>query len=104
MANVKTKNLRWFLIWKQWKHTWFVLVSSGEDFDFNITKLIISFSITVIRRPTTDNGLPDKKYVADKIENGTVVRFNAMFENYKTVTVGDDAFILRKIFFYRYNN
>ena len=61
------------------------LVFYHQDNDIDNYELIKLDSITVNRRPTTDNEFSKKNYVDDNIGIEAVVRFNAKGENYVNV-------------------
>ena len=51
--------------------------------------------MTVNTNPTSDNELPNKKYIDDSIED-TIVRFTETLRKYLKVSVGSDTYNLTK--------
>ena len=72
------------------------LVKNNQDNDFNDNKLINIDSISVNRKPSSDNELSNKKNVDDSIGEGTLLRFNQTLQNYLKVSVGNDTYNLSK--------
>ena len=72
------------------------VVKNNQDNDFKVNKLTKIYSITVIRNPTSDNEVSNKKYIEDELDKGTIVRFNQTLENYQKVSVGNDTNNLTK--------
>ena len=72
------------------------LVKNNKDNDLNDNKLTNIDSITVNRKPTSDNELVIKKNVDDSIREGTKVRFNKTLQNYFKVSVGNGTYNLTK--------
>ena len=72
------------------------LVKNNQDNDLNDKKLTNLDSISVNRKPSSDNELASKKYVDDSIEEGTLLRFNQTLQNYLKVSVGNDIYNLTK--------
>ena len=72
------------------------LVKNNQDNDLNDKKLTNLDSISVNRKPSSDNELSNKKYVDDSIEEGTLLRFNQTLQNYLKVSVGNDTYNLTK--------
>ena len=71
-----------------------VFNDQGNEFD-NI-KLNNLDSNTVIRNPSSDNEMANKKYIDDSIGEGTIVRFNQTPENYPKESVGNNTYNLTK--------
>ena len=67
------------------------LVKINQDKDLNDNKLTNLDSITVIRNPSSDHELANKKYNDDELDKNTVLRFNQTLENYFKVSVGNDT-------------
>ena len=63
------------------------LVKNNQDNDLKDNKLIKLDSISVIRKPSSDNELASKKYVDDEPNKNTVLRFNQTLQNYLKVSV-----------------
>ena len=72
------------------------LVKSNQDNDLNDKKLTNLDSITVNRESNSDNEVSKKKCVDDTIGEGTLVRFNRIFQNYLKISVGNDIKNLTK--------
>ena len=53
-------------------------------------------SFTVNRRPTSNNELPTKNYINDKIKKNTILRFNQTLEIYIQISVENDVDNLTK--------
>ena len=70
------------------------LVKNNQDNDLNDNKLTSLDFVKVIRKPTQDNEVSSKKYVADELDKNTIVRFNQTLENYLKVSVGNDTYNL----------
>ena len=82
------------------------LVKNNQDKDFNDKKLTNIYSITVNRRPISDNELSTKKYIDDELDKNTILRFNQTLEIYLKVSVGNDTYNLtryNKIQLIKYN-
>ena len=62
----------------------------GNDIDNN--KITNLDSITVNRKPSSDNELANEKYFDDSIGECTIVRFNQTLENFLKVSVGNDTY------------
>ena len=71
-------------------------VFNDQDNEFDNNKLTNLNSITVIRNPTADNEVANKKYIEYSIQEGTIVRFNQTLTNYLKVSVGNDTYNLTK--------
>ena len=72
------------------------LVKSNQDNDLKDNKLINLDSISVNRKPSSDNELASKKYIDDDLDKNTVLRFNQTLQNYLKVSVGNDTYNLTK--------
>ena len=72
------------------------LVKNNQDNNLNDNKLTNLDSITVIRKPSSDNELASKKYIDDELDKNTVLRFNQTLQNYLKVSVGNDTYNLTK--------
>ena len=72
------------------------LVKNNQDNDLNDNKLISLDSISVNRKPSSDNELASKKYIDDELGKNTVLRFNQTLQNYLKVSVGNDTYNLTK--------
>ena len=71
-------------------------VFNDQDNEFDNIKLTNLDSVSVIRSPSSDNELANKKYVGDSIGDRNVLRFNRTLENYLKVSIGDDTIDLSK--------
>ena len=71
-------------------------VFNDQDNEFDNNKLTNLDSITVIRNPTSDNEVANKKYIEYSIQDATIVRFNQTLTNYLKVSVGNDTYNLTK--------
>ena len=68
-----------------------------NDQDNEFDKILINLdSITVIRDPSSDNELANKRYIDDSIGEATIVRLNQTLANYLKVSVGNDTYNLTK--------
>ena len=72
------------------------LVKNNQDNDLNDNKLLNIDSITVNRKPSSDNELASKKYIDDELDKNTVLRFNQTLQNYLKVSLGNDTYNLTK--------
>ena len=72
------------------------LVKNNQDNDLKDNKLINLDSISVNRKPSSDNELASKKYIDDELDKNTVLRFNQTLQNYLKVSVGNDTYNLTK--------
>ena len=72
------------------------LVKNNQDNDFNDNKLTNLDSITVKRKPSSDEELTNKEYVDDDLDKNTILRFNQTLQNYSKVSVGNDTYNLTK--------
>ena len=63
-----------------------------SDNEFDNNKLTNLDSITVNRKPCSNNELSNKKYIDDSIGEGTIVRFNQTLENYLKVFFRHDTY------------
>ena len=70
------------------------MVKNIQQNEFDNNELTNLDSITVIRGPTSDNELSNKKYVNDVKEEDTIVRFHQTLKNYLKVCVGNDTYNL----------
>ena len=70
------------------------LVKNNQDNDLKDNKLINLDSISVNRKPSSDNELASKKYIDDDLDKNTVLRFNQTLQNYLKVSVGNDTYNL----------
>ena len=73
------------------------LVKSNHDNDVTDNKLTKINSIAIIRNPSLDNELANKKYIDDEIDKNTIVRFNQTLQNFIKVSVGNDVYNITKI-------
>ena len=64
----------------------------GKIFDNN--KLTNLESVSVNRKPSSDDELANKKYVDGSIREGNVLRFDQALGNYLKVSIGNDTYIL----------
>ena len=71
-------------------------VFNDQDKEFDNKKPTKLDCNTVIRYPSSDYELANKKYIDDSIGEGTIVRFNQTLENYLKVSVGNDTCNLTK--------
>ena len=71
-------------------------VFNDQDKKFHDNKLTNLDSITVNRKPNSDNEVSDEKNVDDSIAEGTLLRFNQTLTNYLKVSVGNDSFNITK--------
>ena len=72
------------------------LVKNNQDNDLKDSQIINLDSISVIRKPSSDNELASKKHIDDEIDKNTVLRFNQTLQNYLKVSVGNDTYNLTK--------
>ena len=72
------------------------LVENNRDNDLNDNKLINLDSITVNRKPSSDNEVVNEKYLDDELDKNTVLRFNQTLQDYLKVSVGNDTYNLTK--------
>ena len=72
------------------------LVKNNQDNDLKDNKLKNLDSISVNRKPSSDNELASKKYIDDELDKNTVLRFNQTLQNYLKVSVGNDTYNLTK--------
>ena len=72
------------------------MVKNNQDNDLNGKKLTILDSMTVNRNPTSDNEVPNKKYIDDELDKNTIVRFNQTLQDFLKVSVGNDTYNLTK--------
>ena len=72
------------------------MVKNNQNNDFNDNKLTNIDSITVIRNPDSDNDVSNKKYVDNRLDKNSIIRFNQALENYLKVSVGNDTSNLTK--------
>ena len=72
------------------------LVKNNQDNDLKDNKLTNLDSITVNRKPSSDNELASKKYIDDELDKNTVLRFNQTLQNYLKLSVGNDTYTLTK--------
>ena len=72
------------------------LVKNNQDNDLKDNKLINLYSISVNRKPSSDNELASKKYIDDELDKNKVLRFNKTLSNYLKVSVGNDIYNLTK--------
>ena len=70
------------------------MVRNNQDNDLNDNKLTNLDSIKVIRDPTSDNELANKKYIDDESDENTTFRFIQTIKNYDKVSVGNDTYNL----------
>ena len=67
------------------------LVKNNQDNDLKDNKLLNLDSVSVNRKPSSDNELASKKYIYDELDKNTVLRFNQTLQNYLKVSVGNDT-------------
>ena len=72
------------------------LVKNNKDNDLNDNKMTNIYSITVNRNTTSDNEVSNKKYIDDKLDKNTILRFNQTLDNYLKVSAGNDIYNLTK--------
>ena len=72
------------------------LVKNNQDNSLNDNKLTNLDSITVNRKPSSDNELASKKYIDNELDKNTILRFNQTLQNYLKVFVGNDIYKLTK--------
>ena len=79
------------------------LVKSKDNYleDKKLTNLN---SIRIIRNPSSDNEVSNKKYIDDELDKNTIVRFNQTLQNYLKVSVGNDTYNLFKCDKENYSN
>ena len=68
------------------------LLKNNQDNDLNDNKLLKLDSITVNRKPFSDNELSNKNYIDDELYKNTIVRFNQTLENYLGVSIANDTY------------
>ena len=66
------------------------------DIDLNENKLTNLDSITINRKPTSDNEVANKKYIDDELDKNTILRVNQTLENYLKISVGNDLYNVTK--------
>ena len=71
-------------------------VKNNQENNLKDNKLLNLDSISVNRKPSSDNELSNKKYVDDSIGEGTLLRFYQTLQNYLKVSVGNDTYNLSK--------
>ena len=57
------------------------LLKNNQDNDFNDNKLTNIDSITVNRNPTSDDEVPNRKYIDDELDKNTILRFSQTLQN-----------------------
>ena len=72
------------------------MVKNNKDNDLKDNKLINLDSISVNRKPSSDNEIASKKYIDDERDKNTVLRFKQTLQNYLKVSVGSDTYNLIK--------
>ena len=72
------------------------LVKNNQDNNFNDNKLMNIDSITVNRNPTSDDEVPNKKYIDDELDKNTILRFNQTLQKCLKISVGNDTYNLTK--------
>ena len=72
------------------------LVKNNQANNFYDNKLLNIDSITINRNPSSDNQVSIKKYVDDRLDKNTIVRFNQTFEKNLKVSLGNDTYNLTK--------
>ena len=72
------------------------LVKKNQDNDLKDNKLINLDSISVNRKPSSDNELASKKYIDDELDKNTALRFNQTLQNYLKKSVGNYTYNLTK--------
>ena len=72
------------------------LVKNNQDNDLNDKNLTNIDSITVIRDPTSDNEVTNKKNIDDELVKYTFLRFNQTLQIYLKIFVGNDIYNLTK--------
>ena len=75
---------------------WNDLVTNNQDNKFDINKATNLDSVSVIRNPSSDNDLANRKYVDDLICAGNVLVFIQTLEKYFKVFVVNDTYNLNK--------
>ena len=68
------------------------LLKDNQDNDLHNNKLTSLDSITKKRNPSSDNEVPNKKYIDDELDKNTIVRFNQTLQNYLKISVGNDTY------------
>ena len=61
------------------------LVKNNQDNDFNDIKVTNIDCVSVNRDPSTDREFSTKKYIDDKLDKNTIVRFNQTLQNSKSI-------------------
>ena len=64
---------------------------NDQDNEFDRNKLTTLDTITVIRDPSPNNELSNKKYIVNELNKNTILKFNQTLENYLKVSVGNDT-------------
>ena len=72
------------------------MIKNNQDNEFDNNNRTNSDCITNIKHPLSDNEVANKKYVADSIGEGTLVRFFQTLSKYLEVSVGNDTYNLSK--------
>ena len=72
------------------------LVKNNQSNNFNDNIILNVRSIQINDDPSNDNHVSNKKYIDDKLDKNTLVRFNQTLQNYLKVSVGNDTYNLTK--------
>ena len=72
------------------------MVKNNQDNDFNGNKLTNIDSITIVRGPSSDNEVSNKKYIDDELDKNTILTFTQTLQNYLKESVGNDTYIITK--------
>ena len=67
-----------------------------QDKDFNDNLLTNIDSITINRKPTSNNEVSNKKYIDDELDKNTISTFEQTLQNYLKLSVGNDTYNLTK--------
>ena len=67
------------------------LVFNDQDNEFDKNKLTNLDSVSVNRKPSSDNELASKKYVDELLDSGNFLKLNQTLQIYIEVSVGNDV-------------
>ena len=69
---------------------------NDQDIKFDKNKLTNIDSVSVNRKPTSDNELSTKKYIDDELDKTIILRFKQTLQNYLKISVGNETYNLTK--------
>ena len=67
-----------------------------QDNEFGNNKLANLDSVSVNRKPVSENELANKKFVDELLDSGSNLKFDQTLQNYHKVSVGSDVYYLTK--------